>query len=101
MGLTLGDGDLAAGFRNGFFDAVLNVHFTDIHNSRQLGDEEKSSPVQHPLFTEGERLDSAEVHQILKDFGNMENRAGAHFLRIFLEAVFPILLCEKLITTEE
>ena len=31
----------------------------------------------------------------------MENRTGTHFLRVLLEAVFPIFLSEKLITLQE
>src|SRR5262249_18977156 len=42
-----------------------------------------------------------EIHQILKDFRDMDDRTGAHLLRILLEAVFPVFLAEELITRQK
>ena len=41
------------------------------------------------------------MDEILEDLRHMEDRAGAHFLRIFLKAVFPVFLCEELIIRQE
>ena len=101
MGRFLGYRNLAARFRDSFLDAILDLHFSDIHDRGEFRDEQKPSPIEHPLFAEREWLNPTEIYKILKDFGDMENRSGTHFFGVFLEAVFPIFLCEKLITAEE
>src|SRR6185369_11042632 len=78
-----------------------NLQFGDVHNRRQFRDEKEPSSIQHSLFAEREWLYPREINQIFKDFSYMKNRTGAHLLRIFLEAVFPILLSEKLITAKK
>src|SRR5437879_1789283 len=99
--MSLSHRDFAARFRDGFLDSVLNLQFGLIHHGRKFGNKEESSTVQHPLLAEGEWLDSTEIYQILKDFSHMEDRTGAHLLRVFLEAVFPIFLSKERIIAEE
>src|SRR2546425_5915732 len=81
FGFFLSHRNFAARFGDGFLDAVLNFQFGLIHDGGKFGNEEEPSPVQHPLLAEGEWLNPAEIYQILKDFGDMEDRTGAHFLR--------------------
>jgi hypothetical protein len=97
----LGHGNFAARFGDGFLDPVLYFQFRLIHDGRELGNEKEASTVQHPLLAERQWFNPAEMHQVFKDLGHMENRTGAHFLRVFLEAVFPVFLSEKLITAKE
>src|SRR6185295_12109491 len=55
-----------------------------------LGYQKESCAIEHALFAERQGFDLAEVHQILEYLGHMEDGAGSHSLRVFLESVFPI-----------
>jgi hypothetical protein len=93
--------DLAARFRDGFLDPLFDFQFRQIHDGGKFRDQQETRPVQHPLFAERQRLNSAQVDEILEDFGDVMDRTRPHFLGVFLEAVFPIFLCEELIAGEE
>src|SRR5262249_30224644 len=80
---------------------ILHLEFFQVHNRRKLRNEEEAGAIQHPFFTERQRLDAAQIDEVLKNLSDMKYRPGAHLFRIFLESIFPVALCEELVAREE
>ena len=91
---------LATGFCDRFFDSRFDFNFPKIHDSRELGDQKESRPVEHALFAKRQWLYAAEMHKILENLGDMKYGPGAHSFGVFLESVFPVALSEEFVVAE-
>ncbi len=72
--------------------------------ARHLGDlrdDEEFRAVQHPLLAEGQVLRPCEERQALEHFDNVIDGAGAHPVRVVLEAAFPVLVIVDFAVAEE
>ena len=69
-----------AGARQSLFDARLNTAFGLAAHGGQLGDDEITRTLKHPLLAETEGLNMAQESQILEHVGDLENIAGTHLL---------------------
>ena len=85
-------GELELGFGQGLYDGGLGVFGGGVARSSHLADEQVLRAFEHFLFAEGERLAAAEGNETLEDDGDFEEGASAHALRVFLEAVFPVVM---------
>ena len=79
LGERLDDGGFCA-FRSG------------VAGSGHFADEQVLRAFEHFLFAEGEGLAAAEGNEALEDDGDFEEGPGAHALRVFLEAVLPVVV---------
>jgi hypothetical protein len=66
-----------------------------------LAHQEILGALEHFLFAEGERLAATERNQALEDYSDFEEGSGAHALRIFLKAMFPIVMGVEFTLLEE
>src|SRR5260370_10362287 len=94
-----GEGELGFGAR--LDNGGLGVFGGGVAGSSHLADEEVLRAFEHFLFAEGERLAAAEGNEALEDDGDFEEGPGAHALRVFLEAVLPIVMRVEFALFEE
>ena len=80
------------GFGERLDDGGLGVFRGGVAGSSHLANEEVLGAFEHFLFAEGERLAAAEGNETLEDDGDFEEGPGAHALRVFLEAVLPVVM---------
>lgn len=81
----------SAGARKGLFDAWFDVAIGLAADGGELRDDEVAGAFEHSLFAETERLEVAEVGEILEHVGDFKDVACSHFVGEFFEAIFPIL----------
>src|SRR6266849_414107 len=86
------DGELQFGLGKRLHHCGLSAFRGSVSRSGHLADEEVLCALQHFLFAEGKRLAAAEGDEALEDDGDFEEGPGAHALRVFLEAVFPVVM---------
>ncbi len=80
------------GLGQGLDDRGFGVFGRGVSGSSHLADEEVLGAFEHFLFAKGEGLVAAEGNETLEDDGDFEEVPGAHALRVFLEAVFPVVM---------
>jgi hypothetical protein len=73
-------------------DGGLSVFGGGVAGSSHLANEEVLRAFEHFLLAEGKGLAAAEGNETLEDDGDFEEGPGAHALRVFLEAVFPVVM---------
>jgi hypothetical protein len=76
-------------------DGGFGVFGRGVPGSGHLANEEVLGAFEHFLFAEGEGLAAAEGNETLEDDGDFEEGPGAHALRVFLEAMFPVVMRVK------
>ena len=80
-----------AGTSDGLIYSRLNIAFGLAADGGQFGDNKVARPFQHPLLAERERLEIAQIGQMLEHIGYFKNISGAHFLRELFETIFPVV----------
>src|SRR5437868_10150459 len=77
-------------------EQFLNDALVAILRHRQFADQQIARPFQHLLLAERQRLGLVQHQQALQHASDFEQRAGAHALGVFLEAVLPISIVQAL-----
>jgi len=94
-------GELQFGFGEGLDYRGFGVLCGGVAGGGHLADQEVLGAFQHFLFAEGEGLAGAERNEALEDYGDFEERSGAHALGILFEAVLPVMMAIELALFEE
>ena len=71
---------LGAGARESLLDSRFDIAFRLPANGGQLRNDEVVGTFQHALFAERERLEMAQVSQMLEDVSDFEDIAGPHLI---------------------
>ena len=82
---------LCAGSRNRLIYSRFDTAFGLAANGGQFRDDEIAGAFEHTLLTKRERLDIAEIGQMLQHVRHFKNIAGTHFFRKLFEAILPII----------
>src|ERR1700683_4388262 len=71
-----------------YFDRLLGC----VANGGKFADQKILCAFEHLLFTERKRLGAAEGDEAFQNCGHFHQRTGPHAIRIFLEAMLPVMV---------
>src|SRR6188508_2817085 len=83
-----------------FLDAAFDRLGRFAHDFGDLRDDQKFGAIQYPLLPERQALGPAQQRQALQDVCDVVDGAGAHLVRVVLEAAFPVLMAVDLAVSE-
>src|ERR1700693_4244749 len=94
-------GETQGRFRECPLQHADGIEFGEAARNGELGDQHVAGAFQHFLFAKRQRLFRLQYQQSLQDFGDLEQAAVPHLVRVFLVAVLPVGLALRVAFGQE